>query len=560
MAKYVRKKIGDILVESGDISPEQLEEALAVQKEKKDRLGNVLIDMGYISERKLIEVLEEQLGIPHVDLYDKSIDPEIATCLNKSLAQRHKVIPIDRRNDRLILAMHDPMDVIAIDDVSLATGLEVSPVIASKDAINYALNQHYELIETLDESTAEQKQQAEKKEKEAEENKVEDAPVVKVVNSLIQRAASEGASDIHIEPVGNHVRVRMRIDGVLHDIMAPPKDTQALLASRIKIMSGMDIAEKRLPQDGGFQERMGSKVINIRVSTLPTIYGEKVVMRLLEREKVVRAMDKLGFSEYNYRTIIDLLKSDAGMLLVTGPTGSGKTTTLYSALNYLNTVDQNIITVEDPVEYQLAGINQTNVKPNIGLTFANALRSILRQDPNIIMVGEIRDLETAEIATRSALTGHLVLSTLHTNDACATINRLLDMGVASHLLTPSLVGVMAQRLVRLNCPRCTEEYEASEEERILIKRMSRMEPPEKLYLGAGCKNCNHTGFRGRTGIHELLAVTHEIRNLILHGASTDELREKALEQGMVSMVDDGLMRVKNGTVALQELMRVVYTI
>ncbi len=561
MARSMRKRLGDLLVDAGMISRAQLEEALEEQKTRKERLGQILLNKEFITEKRLIEVLEEQLGIPHVDLYEQSINSEVATSVSKTLAQRHQVIPIDRKNNRVILAMHDPMDVMAIDDVSLATGLDVSPVIASKEAINYAINQHFGLQETLEESTAEQRRRKEEKqEEEAMQAQVEDAPVVKVVNSLIQRAAAEGASDIHIEPVGHKVRVRMRIDGVLHDIMSPPKDTQALLASRVKIMSGMDIAEKRLPQDGGLQEKVGNRLINIRVSTLPTIHGEKVVMRLLEREKVVRPVDQLGFSEYNYNTILELLKSDAGMLLVTGPTGSGKTTTLYSALNYLNTVQENIITVEDPVEYQLEGINQTNVKPQIGLTFANTLRSILRQDPNIIMVGEIRDLETAEIATRAALTGHLVLSTLHTNDACSTINRLLDMGVASYLLTPSLVGVMAQRLVRMNCSHCVTGYQAGREEKELIRRMTRMEPPEVLYQGEGCKNCNNTGYRGRTGIHELLAVTHEIRRMVLDGASTDELKETALQQGMSTLAEDGMRRVQEGEVALQELMRVVYTV
>ena len=428
MGSFARKRLGDVLVEAGAITEKQLQEAMTEQVSSQKRISQLLIEKHFITEEKLVEILEEQLGVPRVNLYNYNINPEVATAIPLYLAKRHLVIPIEKQEKKIKLAMADPMNIIAIDDVAMLTGLEVDPVLASESAIVHVIDQVFSLAESLerDDLPARVRNEDEIAQLKA---LVEEAPIVKVVNSLIHQAVTEGASDIHIEPSGKGVRVRMRIDGMLHDLMTPPKDTQPLIVSRIKIMSNLDIAEKRMPQDGRITIQVGLKDVNMRVSTMPTIHGEKVVIRILDREKVILTLDKLGFSERNYQLFNNFLLNHSGMILVTGPTGSGKTTTLYSALSYLNKAEDNIITVEDPVEYSLDGINQIQVNPRIKLTFANALRTILRQDPNVIMIGEIRDLETAEMATRAALTGHLVLSTLHTNDACSAISRLMEMGV-----------------------------------------------------------------------------------------------------------------------------------
>ncbi|HHX87829.1 MAG TPA: Flp pilus assembly complex ATPase component TadA, partial [Firmicutes bacterium] len=449
MARFTRRRIGELLIDSKAITREQLFEALEEQKANYRPTGQILISKGFITEEKLAQTLEEQLGILQVNLYNYNIDPEVATSIPTHMAQRYQVIPIHRQGKKVILAMADPMNIIALDDVAMYTGAEVEPVIALPSAVEHAINQFFGLKESLELTADENKTREDEEELSRLKTLVEDAPIVKVVNSLIHQAVNEGASDIHIEPSGSGVRIRMRIDGILHDLMSPPKDTQPLIVSRIKIMSNLDIAERRLPQDGRILLQSGLKDVNLRVSTMPTIHGEKVVIRILEKERVVLPLEKLGMSEHNFRVFKQTLLSQSGMILVTGPTGCGKTTTLYSVLNYLNCPEDNIITVEDPVEYRLEGINQIQVNPKINLTFANALRAILRQDPNIIMVGEIRDLETAEIATRAALTGHLVLSTLHTNDAPRAISRLQDMGVESYLITSSLLAVVAQRLIRL---------------------------------------------------------------------------------------------------------------
>ncbi|MGI6707506.1 MAG: GspE/PulE family protein, partial [Dethiobacteria bacterium] len=521
------------------------------------RIGQLLIEKRLITEEELVEILEKQLGLPRVNLYNYNINPEVATSIPLYLAKRHLVIPIDKQENNLKLAMADPMNIIAIDDVEMLTGMKVEPVLASESSIVQTIDQLFSLAETVGEDSAAETHTDE--EIEQLRALVEEAPIVRVVNSLIHQAVSEGASDIHIEPQDKGVRVRMRIDGILHDMMTPPKDTQPLIVSRIKIMANLDIAERRMPQDGRITIQVGLKDVNMRVSTMPTIHGEKVVIRILDREKVILPLDKLGFSEKNYRTFLNFLLSHTGMILVTGPTGSGKTTTLYSALNYLNRAEENIITVEDPVEYRLDGINQVQVNPRINLTFANALRSILRQDPNVIMIGEIRDLETAEMATRAALTGHLVLSTLHTNDACSTISRLLDMGVDSYLITSSLVGVVAQRLVRRICDRCQDHYRLSVQEQALFQKAFGKEPPDTLIRGNGCRHCNETGYRGRFAIHEMLPMNREMIRLVLQRASTDELIERAVEQGMVPLLQEGLRRIENGETTVEEVIRVAYT-
>ncbi|MGB4682072.1 MAG: ATPase, T2SS/T4P/T4SS family [Dethiobacteria bacterium] len=557
MGSFARKRLGDVLVEAGVITEQQLQETMTEQVATHKRIGQLLIEKRLITEEELVEVLEKQLGLPRVNLYNYNINPEVATSIPLYLAKRHLVIPIDKQGNTLKLAMADPMNIIAIDDVEMLTGMKVEPVLASESSIAQTIDQLFSLAETVEEGAAAENHTDE--EIEQLRALVEEAPIVRVVNSLIHQAVSEGASDIHIEPQEKGVRVRMRIDGILHDMMTPPKDVQPLIVSRIKIMANLDIAERRMPQDGRITIQVGLKDVNLRVSTMPTIHGEKVVIRILDREKVILPLDKLGFSEKNYRTFLNFLLSHTGMILVTGPTGSGKTTTLYSALNYLNRAEDNIITVEDPVEYRLDGINQVQVNPRINFTFANALRSILRQDPNVIMIGEIRDLETAEMATRAALTGHLVLSTLHTNDACSTISRLLDMGVDSYLITSSLVGVIAQRLVRRVCEHCREEYELSAEEKALFQKAFGKEAPDRLICGGGCRYCNETGYRGRFAIHEVLPMTREIVRLVLQRASTEELFEKAVEQGMVPLLQDGLRRIENGETTVEEVIRVAYS-
>ena len=557
MGSFARKRLGDVLVEAGVISEQQLQETMTEQVSTHKRIGQILIEKRLITEDKLVEILEHQLGLPQVNLYSYNINPEVATSIPLYLAKRHLVIPISKHEGIIKLAMADPMNIIAIDDVKMLTGLTVEPVLASESSIKQTIDQLFSLAETVsEEQVAEGRGEDEIAQLRA---LVEEAPIVKVVNSLIHQAVTEGASDIHIEPLDKGVRVRMRIDGMLHDLMTPPKDTQPLIVSRIKIMANLDIAERRMPQDGRITIQVGLKDVNMRVSTMPTIHGEKVVIRLLDRDKVILPMNKLGFSENNFKTFNNYLLSHTGMVLVTGPTGSGKTTTLYSALNYLNRAEENIITVEDPVEYRLEGINQVQVNPRINLTFANALRSILRQDPNVIMIGEIRDLETAEMATRAALTGHLVLSTLHTGDACSTISRLLDMGVDSYLITSSLIGVVAQRLVRKICEGCREEYRLSPQEQVLYQTAFGQQPPETLQRGAGCRQCNETGYRGRFAIHEMLTMTREQIRLVLERANADVLQEKAVEEGMVPLMQEGLRRIQNGETTVEEVVRVAYS-
>ena len=557
MGSFARKRLGDVLVEAGAITERQLQESMTEQVSSRKRIGQILIEKRLITEEELVEILEKQLGIPHVNLYNYNINPEVATSIPLYLAKRHLVIPIDKQEGKLKLAMADPMNIIAVDDVEMLTGLKAEPVLASESSIIHTIEQLFSLAETLEEDT-------EAKEKSDDEivqlrALVEEAPIVRVVNSLIHQAVSEGASDIHIEPMDKGVRVRMRIDGVLHDLMTPPKDTQPLIVSRVKIMANLDIAERRMPQDGRITIQVGLRDVNMRVSTMPTIHGEKVVIRILDREKVILPLDRLGFSENNYKTFLNFLLSHTGMILVTGPTGSGKTTTLYSALNYLNRAEENIITVEDPVEYRLDGINQVQVNPRINLTFASALRSILRQDPNVIMIGEIRDLETAEMATRAALTGHLVLSTLHTNDACSTITRLLDMGVDSYLITSSLVGVVAQRLVRRICENCRESYRLSAQEQALFWKAFGREAPETLVHGKGCRHCNETGYRGRFAIHEMMPMNREMIRLVLTRSSADELFAKAVEMGMIPLLQEGLRRIESEETTVEEIIRVAYS-
>jgi len=561
---FGRRRLETALLEAGLIDAGQLEAIIDEHRSSGKRISRLLTERGLITEDKLLSVMEEQFNIPRVNLDRYPLSHVVAGYIPAETALRHCVVPLAEKNGQIILAMADPLDLAAIDDVAMLTGAEITPVAAGESSIRYLITQLY----SMDNAEAKVKSQkvpetaGDKKEGSLEENaaqsdndKGDQAPVIRIVNSLIERAIEEEASDIHLEPSDDSLRVRMRLDGVLHDLTALPKQSRAKIISRIKIMANLDIAERRLSQDGNIVWKGSRGGISLRVSTLPTIRGEKVVIRILEKDKIVLPLEKLGFTKSNYNTFLGLLLNHAGLLLVTGPTGCGKTTTLYSALHYLNRPEDNIVTVEDPIEYRLKGINQVQVNPRINRTFAGALRSILRQDPNVIMVGEIRDLETAKMTIQSAFTGHLVLSTLHTNNAAGAITRLVDIGLENYLVTASLVGVVAQRLVRKICPDCAEEYSLSDDEKYFYRRYFLKEPPQKLLRGRKCSSCNKTGYRGRTSIQEILVLGRELQELILRGAPAEELQSKAVEQGMVPLMQDGLRCVEEGLTTVNEVIR-----
>lgn len=548
--KIMKKKLGDLLYENGLISQEQLNQALEEQRSSKRKLGDVLLAQGYITEQQLIEVLEFQLGIPHVNLFKYQIDSAVTQIIPESMAKRYQVLPFMKEGSKLFVAMADPLDYFAIEDLRMSTGFRIEPAISSRDELQRAIAHYYGLRDSMSQMMGELPTTEEIEETEITD---ESSPVVRLVNQMIQQAAHLRASDIHIDPNENDVVIRYRIDGQLRTERHLPKQMQGFITARLKIMAKLNIAERRLPQDGRIKLQVDLKMIDIRVSSLPTMHGEKIVMRLLDLSTGVKPIDQLGFNSHNAAAFREMIEQPYGILLITGPTGSGKTTTLYSALNVLNVETSNIITVEDPVEYQLEGVNQVQVNPGIGLSFASGLRSILRQDPNIIMVGEIRDNETAEIAIRASLTGHLVLSTLHTNDAVSTVMRLQDMGVESYLIASSLLGIVSQRLVRRVCPDCRQHYEPTEQEAVLLQ--SRGIPIDRLQRGKGCGNCNHTGYRGRVAIHEVLKIDQQLREIISQGASLETIRTAAREQQMITLMEDGLRKVGEGVTTLQEVMR-----
>lgn len=539
-----------MLVENSVISQEQLQEALIEQRKSKRKLGDLLISQGYITEQQLIEVLEFQLGIPHVSLFKYQIDPAITQIIPESMAKRYQVLPFMKEGGKLMVAMADPLDYFAIEDLRMSTGFRIEPAISTRDELQRAIARHYGMRDSMNQMLVELPTQEEIEETEITD---EDSPIVRLVNQMIQQAVQLRASDIHVDPGENNLAIRYRIDGTLRTERLIPKQMQGFITARLKIMARLNIAERRLPQDGRIKMQFEYKMIDIRVSSLPTMHGEKIVLRLLDLSTGVKSVDTLGFSDRNAVVFKEMISRPYGILLITGPTGSGKTTTLYSALNQLNQESVNIITVEDPVEYQLEGINQVHVNPGIGLTFAAGLRSILRQDPNIVMVGEIRDTETAEIAVRASLTGHLVLSTLHTNDAVSSVSRLRDMGVEPYLIASSLIGVVAQRLVRKICTDCKEAYMPSSQEVIMMERHGLRS--DLLHKGKGCGNCNSTGYRGRIAIHEVLSVDDHLRQLITDSASVEELRSAAKERGLVQLMEDGLLKVSQGMTTLQEVLR-----
>jgi len=548
----IRKRIGDLLLDAGVITEEQLQKALGQQKELKMRLGDVLISEGYITQQQFIEVLEFQLGIPHVQLYRQKIEQKVINLIQQKLAEQHCVIPLRVDGNKLVLAMADPLDYFAIDEIRMATGLRVEPVIASKDELVRGIKRFYGLQETIDQIN--QNLQARETDEPIQVIEDVESPVVKTVNQIIIQAVQLGASDIHIDPQEDSVRIRYRVDGLMRTERTLPPNMHGVIIARVKIMANLNVAERRVPQDGRVEMDIEFRKVDIRISTLPTIHGEKVVMRILDLGNTLTEIHNLGLSEHNLQLFIQGIESSHGVVLITGPTGSGKTTTLYSALSRLNHDEVNIITVEDPVEYQLQGINQVQVNTVTGLTFARGLRSILRQDPNIVMVGEIRDTETAEIAIRAAMTGHLVLSTLHTNSAVNSISRLIDMGVEPFLIATALHCIVGQRLVRKVCVSCAASYEPSENERAMLFRNGIRD--EQLKKGKGCVDCARTGYKGRLAIHEVLILDDHLRSMILQRRPDNEYRDYALQHGLVLMLKDGLLKVAAGLTTIAEIFRV----
>ncbi len=566
------EEIGKLLLDEGFITQRQLDKAQSDAARRNEPLQKVLVSMGFVSDKDVVESLGRQMGFAFADIESLSLDPELVKSIPEHLAKRYNVIPISQQDNQLTLAMADPLNVLAIDDIRLITGFDIQPVIAVEEAITKAIGNMFGVTDMVAVDSAvkdiaetdfggmEVEDDVEDEEISLDKLKtlVDEAPIVRVVNLIISQAINDKASDIHIEPEVKTVKVRYRVDGVLHDVMTPPKHIQAPMVSRIKIMSNMDIAERRIPQDGKIHLKHDGREFDLRVSTVPTIHGEKVVMRILDKGSVMLGLEKLGFSDSNRTKFEAIVDKPYGMILVTGPTGSGKSTTLYSCLNKLNTGLTNILTIEDPAEYQLPGVNQVQVNPKANLTFASALRAFLRQDPDIIMVGEIRDAETANIAVEAALTGHLVLSTLHTNDAAGAVSRLIEMGVEPFLVASSVVGVLAQRLARTICPNCKEAFSASEEAIRKFGLSMYGDSDIKFYRGRGCDNCKMTGYKGRTGIHEILPMSDRVRGLILNRASTAEIKQAAVEEGMSTMQDDGLAKVLSGVTSMEECLRVVY--
>lgn len=561
MVSAYKKKLGDILVDSGKITEAQLIQALDKQKSTKKKLGEVLIDEGLITEEEIFEVLQIQLGFSRVYLDGIVIDKEVIKKVPINIAKMYTLIPFQLDGNVLSVAMHDPLNFFAADDVSITSGCEVQIFIATKSEINKAIDKYYSgqnVAMAAEELSKENKiASEEKKVKESiAEEEINNAPIVKLVDSILKDAIKARTSDIHIEPFENYVKIRYRIDGQLYEKQRIAKDSLASLVTRIKILSNLNIAEKRIPQDGRIKMKSDGKEIDMRVSVLPTIHGEKVVIRILNTNNFNITKEQLGMEEDDLEKLERIIQAPYGIILATGPTGSGKSTTLYSILKELNKDDVNIVTVEDPVEYMLEGINQVNVNVKAGLTFASGLRSILRQDPDIVMIGEIRDSETAEIAIRAAITGHLVLSTLHTNDAPSTVVRLMDMGIQSYLVASSVVGIIAQRLVRKICPHCIEEYTASDYEKKILGVDTDLDI--KLYRGTGCIKCEDTGYSGRLGVYEILEVTKEIRDLITKKADVEEIKQAAIKNGMKTIRKGCKNLVLRGKTTIDELIRTAF--
>ncbi|MBI2835484.1 MAG: type IV-A pilus assembly ATPase PilB [Acidobacteria bacterium] len=575
-------RIGELLLKEKRITPAQLQDALNQQKAQGGKVGSLLVKLGYVKDEEITTLLSRQYGVPSISLADFEIDPAVLKIVSAETAQKYLIIPLSRSGATLTIAMTDPTNVFAMDDIKFMTGYNVEPVVASESAVFAAIDKYYNLakppqapplptntlelatkalenLPSIEDSGVEVLEEFEEIDVTTFEKQGGEAPVIRLVNLVLMSAIQKGASDIHIEPYEKESRIRYRIDGILYNIMAPPMKFRDAIASRLKIMAKLDIAEKRLPQDGRIKIRFSdngqSREIDFRVSCLPTLFGEKIVLRLLDKEKLMLDMTKLGFESDSLVKFETAIQKPWGMVLVTGPTGSGKTNTLYSSISRINTSETNIMTAEDPVEFNLPGINQVQVRETIGLTFAAALRSFLRQDPNIILVGEIRDFETAEIAVKAALTGHLVLSTLHTNDAPSTVNRLMNMGIEPFLVASSVNLICAQRLVRRICGNCKVAHPLSPQALLDVGFGDADAHGITPYKGAGCEKCNNTGYKGRLGLYEVMEISDEVRELILVGASALELRRKAMEQGMLTLRQSGLCKIRDGTTTLEEVAR-----
>ncbi len=557
-------RLGEILINQGVIKPEQLKNALDAQRaDSKKKIGDILINKGMISQKQLNMALQHVYETDFIELKDIILDPEMISLIPKRIALRYKLIPLNKENNVLTLAMANPLDVNAIDYIKEYTKMDVIPKFATENEILNALSSSYDagyhfddLLDRVDVATV--SDMSDEVNLSALEAISQEAPIIQLVNMIIIDGIKERASDIHLEPNQRGLLVRYRIDGILHDIRMLPVRVKPAVTSRVKILSNMDIAERRLPQDGRFQLRFGAREVDLRVSSIPTVYDEKIVMRLLDKSQGVISLDGVGFTEMQVQEFRKMIHNPHGIILVTGPTGSGKSTTLYATLNEVDSTQKNVITVEDPVEYKLDRINQINVRPKINLTFANALRSILRQDPDVIMIGEMRDSETAHIAVQSALTGHLVFSTLHTNDAVSSLTRMTDMGVEPFLISSSVIGVMAQRLVRRICPKCIEEY--IPDEGIFDDLKLNITLPDKgkikLYKGKGCDHCKNTGYYGRIAIFEMIEINDEIRSMILRKISSNEIKEVAIRYGMKTLLDSGVTRALEGITSIDEVFRV----
>ena len=565
-------RLGEILIKENLITADQLKQAIEYQKKNSGRLGSCLMKLGFVRDDEITQVLSRQYGVPSINLKYYEVEPSVIKLIPQETAVRYQVVPLSRVGATLTIAMTDPTNVFAMDDIKFMTGFNVEPVVASESDINDAIQKFYgdvssgeELSKVMkvltadDDADLEISAEEDQMDAAALERAAEEAPIIKLVNLILTDAVKRGASDIHVEPYEKELRVRLRVDGILQTVMSPPLKLKDAMTSRIKIMSKLDISEKRLPQDGRIMlkyMRDGKKKdLAFRVSTVPTLFGEKIVLRLLDKENLRLDMTKLGFEQKSLTMFERQILRPYGMVLVTGPTGSGKTNTLYSSVSRLNTPETNIMTAEDPVEFQLAGVNQVQMKDQIGLNFATALRAFLRQDPNIILVGEIRDFETAEIAVKAALTGHLVLSTLHTNDAPSTISRLMNMGIEPFLVATSVNLICAQRLVRRICVGCKEPLEVPEQALLDAGFTPEEVKTTTVYQGKGCATCNSTGYKGRAGLYEVMEINDELRELILVGASAIELKKKALDNGMITLRRSGLTKVASGQTTLEEVLR-----
>ena len=560
MAKQEKKSLGESLVEGGLITGEQLKQAQQEEKRQGLRLRKVLVKMGLIAEEDLVAFLSNKLGLPRIELNNYLIDSNIIELVPEDLARKYDLIPVLKIANRLTCAMVDPWNVFALDELRMKTNLVIEPAVSTEAEIKKALDEHYgakgtmeDVIKTIDADKLGLKEEHEIDIKKLE-GIAEEPLVIKLVNLIIIKAVHEGASDIHLEPEEEALKTRFRVDGMLHEVSSPPKHLQSAIISRIKIMANLDIAERRTPQDGRFAIKMEGKEIDIRVSCVPTMFGENIVLRLLDVSSAILPLSQLGFSKEILGRYQKLVSRPHGIILVTGPTGTGKTTTLYASLDKINTVEKNIITIEDPVEYSLAGIRQIQINPKVNLTFANGLKSMLRQDPDVIMVGEIRDFETAEIAIHAALTGHLVFSTLHTNDAPGAITRMIDMGAEPFLVSSSVIGILAQRLIRTICPECKQKYMPTKE---MLKDIGLSEKEKgDFYKGEGCPKCMNTGYKGRIGIFELLVPDEKIHNLTMAKAPVEKIRDQARSAGMITLAEDGIQKIKEGLTTAEEVLRV----